>query len=983
MKRKRKSREKKEKKAISTALLLDALDFCSEGVLIVEIDSDEEGMVDLGIKYCNSACEMILSMKKEEISGQKSKSSDFEPNGSISLDLDGRIVRDIKKEGGKKEMSEFFWKTVLRCIQSESEEIIAENFESILDFDSLIKRSGFLFISGRFQRKILDGENEVVMVTLCANYHEYPLYEHRIMDLDEQQWLLHLNELNQIEGQMQFWDPEKMDIFNLRTTDKYDQVYFGGKDGEKRWLYHDEGMNKEQIEWWGLACGKFIGQEEPGEVHNVIELQGSEDQKWVTIYLRYLDSMDLKDGKFYRRKKDEDIQGFRHRFIVKLEDVTEKKRMENINDMQKQFINGCQNMMDLLEPMKDGHVRYLLMNESCQRLFDSIGCFKAQGKTSKELGLDLKHVKMYTDYIKKMEKEKASVSDTIHDSVLKKWYHVNAFRADENKYGFILTDVTENKELEFQLLEGKQNLERQVEERTKDLNLALMARSRFLATMSHEIRTPLYGIMNSLSHFSEVENLKSESKEVLQIAKICGEQLLTVIGDVLDFSKIDAKEVELDLHVSKLLNTLEESLEVVSVNSMKKMLPLIFKSNIPIGLKANLDHGRIRQIIINLLSNALKFTSEGEIQMTAEYDETDGNLKVSVRDTGIGIQESFKEKIFLPFIQSDSSITRKYGGSGLGLCICKLLCEMMGGRLWMESTEGIGSTFYFSIPAQIVEAPRDKETALLQDIQTNIRQQTKNTNLVVLVDSNETQLSVTKEFFNTDLLIDCRTFKDISEIDLNQEYKERTTLFLVDYNESDKDLERLEAWCKENKKTLVLTGRREDNRKEFQLDTLHKPFRSKELYLLVSRVFLGSQIYLEKEKPLEMKQLTGLKVLVAEDNLLNQKVIKRTLLKFGIDPSIVDNGKKAVEAVKQSDFHVILMDCMMPVMGGIEATQQIRRLSDRQKNKIKIVALTADAMADHRKVCLESGMSEVLTKPVDQTLLYQSLHQVYAHVGVK
>jgi signal transduction histidine kinase len=285
----------------------------------------------------------------------------------------------------------------------------------------------------------------------------------------------------------------------------------------------------------------------------------------------------------------------------------------------------------------------------------------------------------------------------------------------DNTYIFLSQNITARKQLEIQLQLHKTELEETVKARTKQLEDALDVKSRFLATMSHEIRTPLSGIIGMLTLLSEVAT-ESSHQEMIRIALVCGDQLMAVINDILDLCRLENKRVPLEASSFSLIKMIEESLEVVAFGSEKKGLELIYNVNPLLPDMITGDPARIRQVMVNLLSNAVKFSNTGDITVTTIGDKRNNSdvwdIQIAVQDHGIGISDSAKEKLFTPFQQADSSYTRKYGGSGLGLVISKKIVELMGGTLWLESKEGEGSTFFFRIPvtatleASVNEVPK-------------------------------------------------------------------------------------------------------------------------------------------------------------------------------------------------------------------------------------------------------------------------------------
>eukprot|EP01117_Protostelium_nocturnum_P021068 TRINITY_DN9_c0_g2_i1.p1 TRINITY_DN9_c0_g2~~TRINITY_DN9_c0_g2_i1.p1 ORF type:complete len:996 (+),score=348.05 TRINITY_DN9_c0_g2_i1:42-3029(+) len=975
------SRSKSEEKcSISNDLLLQTLELAKEGFLIV---SKEKNGFKL-THWNRSALKFLFCRDEKDLELECLQYHQSSPQNEKHEENAERVEWIGRNNDSSYYFSPLFWNYLNRCLRGEKTPKRIK-FRS-KGKDEKREKFGFYFLSLSFFKYSSENERECAIVRMEGEWHELPMTEQRILSIDEQQWMIQLMNLANPNALMVMWHPIKKDLFLCRSTPQYDECFFKGVKLEAVWAKEKAKSNEKlgilhsEIEWWGSQYTTTIGSENKYEVESIVHSVGDLKDRIMNGKCTYIDSQHLDSLEFGRNKTGE-IDGFTHRFIVTFEDVTEKreiqkksKEMQEINEMQYQFMNSCSNAMELLELLPSGHVKYHLVNDACQKALESVGGFNARGKTSEELGFPLDHVKMYSNYMIEVEETGESIQRTHHDPRMNNWYSISCWKASSNLFGIIVTDVSQVKRLEQELVKSKERLEDQVEERTKDLNLALAVRSRFLATMSHEVRTPLSGIMSCLHHFLELDGLSADSKEMMKIGMICSEQLLVVINDVLDFSKIDAHEVTLDIRPCHLQTVIEESMEVVSIQASKKNIPLFSRSETPLELHVVIDQGRLRQILINLLANATKFTDEGEIELSVDYEWKNGKvvLHFAVRDTGIGISEDSKEKIFLPFLQSDTSITRRYGGSGLGLCIVKKLVEMMKGNIQVESKLGEGSRFFFSIEVDTVENT-DKSLSILSEIGNKLKRSSekKKKNSVILVNSSKGLLSAMRNYMMK-LGIECISLQSCEQaIKLDESKHSSASLYLVDNNEKEEDLEGLKRICDRFGGKFVISGKDEESS-----GTIHTPFRKKDILILLSEAILGEKIVLEKEKPKQQQTLEGLRVLVAEDNILNQKVIHRMLKRLGIEPVIVENGKLAVEQAMTGDYHLILMDCMMPIMGGIEATQQIRKMVPSTKQP-KIVALTADAMSDHKKSCLENGMDEVLTKPINQNQLFDELCKVY------
>jgi signal transduction histidine kinase/DNA-binding response OmpR family regulator/HPt (histidine-containing phosphotransfer) domain-containing protein len=544
---------------------------------------------------------------------------------------------------------------------------------------------------------------------------------------------------------------------------------------------------------------------------------------------------------------------------------------------------------------------------------------------------------------------------------------------------------------EAELLEANRQFE-QATARANDMALqskaASAAKSEFLANMSHEIRTPLNGVVGMLDLMGHT-TVTAQQARYVSTARRSADMLLTVINDILDFSKIEAGKLSLESVGFDLRGITDDVGQVLAANGGGKDIEVLvhYAPRTPRWVTG--DPARVRQILTNLVGNAVKFTAKGHVLIHVACDEVEqgrATFHIRVQDTGIGIAPDKLTRIFEKFTQADSSTTRRFGGTGLGLTICRMLVGIMNGRIWADSQVGCGSTFHFVLPLPLADEPQPAVAPASDETLRGLR--------VLIADDNPVNRQILQEMTESWQAVPTVVDSGSAALDLlrpgDSDRTPRFDLVILDGQMPGMDGFEVARRIFEEKLpiggpvmmlTSTLHGPQAEQCRQMGIASyLVKPVRQAELMEAILAA-LGRQAARRDDPPSPTASTgTKLRILVAEDNEVNQEVVREILIKAGVGCDIVGNGKLAVEAVQKQQYDMVLMDCQMPEMDGLEATRSIRAIEGRGRplarngKRLFVLALTANAIKGDREICLAAGMDGYLSKPIEPVQLVAALN---------
>ena len=670
-----------------------------------------------------------------------------------------------------------------------------------------------------------------------------------------------------------------------------------------------------------------------------------------------------------RRKKEREIERF-------------QKELESLKEFNENIVNGLAEGIVL----EDARGRVVFVNPTMERLLG----FRAEDLVGRDQKVFISPEELARIRKKTRSRRSATTLET-YETVLrsKDGTEVPVLVSaqslfEKGAFAGVLSAVTN--------ISRQKEAEAGLEASRLEAQAANSAKSEFLANMSHEIRTPMNGILG-MTELALDTPISPVQREYLNAIRASADSLLVLLNDILDFSKIEARMMDLEPIRFGLRDAIAETASFLALAAHRKGLELACRisPDVPDGLVG--DIRRLRQVLINLTSNAIKFTERGEVVIDATAESADRNhvlLHFMVSDSGIGIPRDKQKAIFQAFVQADGSTTRRYGGTGLGLAISSRLIELMGGRIWVESEPGVGSRFHFTTRLGVQRTPSRRATPVEPEEVRDLP--------VLIVDDNATNRRILREILTNWQMrpVDVPSGAEALKL-LRRRSKggKGFALALVDANMPGMDgFDLIDRIRKDPSlkglKIMILTSSDRlgdiDRCRDLGVQAyLTKPVKQSELLDAIllaqgSRLAPGAAPEIIT-RPVPVAVGPPLRILLAEDNPINQKVAVHILEKRGHSVRTAGNGKEVLEALEEEDIDVILMDVQMPVLDGFEATARIREREKRTRRHVPVIALTAHALKEDRKRCLDAGMDDYVSKPLKPEELFRTLDRIIRKAG--
>lgn len=690
------------------------------------------------------------------------------------------------------------------------------------------------------------------------------------------------------------------------------------------------------------------------------QLKYTVDSKEITLLLKNIDKLSHKSELFYSR-----FLKINQKKSESLKNIVNSSTFKDYNEFRESlFLN--QHKIFQQKDLNDGVKNIRLKREAIHEV-EKIVYLEAKKES-------LERTKHFEELSQK------TILFTILFSCLLLWVATSIVKKITGDFKTILSYLKKEKNVDVSNIEGDDELtefaneiKRLTSEIIKSKNIAVKAseaKSSFLANMSHEIRTPLNGIMGMLEALSESE-LNTLQREYIKTVETSSQLLLSLINDILDFSKIESGKIEVIPTTTNIRETIYDiaSVNIQSAKDKDISIDVLIDKNIPMFVKVD-DH-RLRQILMNLTSNAIKFTEKGGLTISIQQLEKQNDkvkIKLEVSDTGIGIDSERKESIFKSFIQEDGSTTKRYGGTGLGLSISSQLVELMGGKIKVSSEKGLGSKFSFEL--EVTE----------EVVQLNKKLTHVNTEVIIVGNNIEKINKVEEELSFYDLKVS-KKIKNVNLID--KKILKSQILIIIEDKYSDQEFDSLLSSVITKERSVCLIRDMNNKRKlDIEVDSIVLyPVLGERLRKAVSMSYkeiTNLKNEADSNKDNKTNNIDKIKVLLVEDNRVNQKVAIIHLKSSNMIYELAENGQEAIDIYKKSnDFDIVLMDCMMPIKDGFEATKEIRDHEDENALKrIPIIALTASVIDDDIQHCFDVGMTSYIPKPVKKDRLIDEIKKL-------